>query len=71
MAEIGDRTDMRFVEDIFSPIDELKKLRYQLIEDIKYWDKLKITEKVKFLKAQKNDYEKAINCLKLESHNYD
>lgn len=71
MAEIGDRTDMRFVEDIFSPINELEKLRYQLIEDIKYWDKLKITEKVKFLEAQKNDYERAINCLKLELHNYD
>lgn len=71
MAEIGDRTDIRFVKDISNPIDELKRLRYQLIEDIKYWDKLKITEKVKFLNAQKNDYERAINCLNIELHNYD
>ena len=53
----------RFVKDISHPIDELKRLRYQLIEDIKYWDELKIENKVKFLTAQLNDYDKAIEIL--------
>lgn len=53
----------RFIKDISHPIDELKRLRYQLIEDIKYWDELKIENKVKFLTAQLNDYDKAIEIL--------
>ena len=41
--------EIRFVKDIYHPIDELKRLKYQLIEDIQYWDNLKIDETVKFL----------------------
>ena len=67
----GEIMDKRFVKDIFHPIDELKKIRYQLIEDIKYWEEMKITEKVKYLKALKNDYDRAISCLDIELYKYD
>jgi len=63
--------ETRFIKDIYHPIDELKRLKYQLIEDIKYWEELKIIEKVKLLEAKKHEYERAINCLELELHKYD
>ena len=67
----GEMMEKRFVKDIFHPIDELKKIRYQLIEDIEYWEEMKITEKVKYLKAQKNDYDRAISCLDIDLYKYD